>query len=122
MYRGLINPSKPSRKTEARTSEKLITNFNNTLAKFALVKSHVDKSNEILVQDSAWNVSLVSAEGKILWKIPTNGLIADEVIQVDYFNNGKLQYFFATPGALHIVDRLGKYVNPFPVKIPEAGH
>ena len=111
--------AKPSRKTEARTSEKLITNFNNTLAKFALVKSHVDKSNEILVQDSAWNVSLVSAEGKILWKIPTNGLIADEVIQVDYFNNGKLQYFFATPGALHVVDRLGKYVNPFPVKIPE---
>jgi len=111
--------AKPSRKAEARTSEKLITNFNNTLAKFALVKSHVDKSNEILVQDSAWNVSLVSAQGKILWKIPTNGLIADEVIQVDYFNNGKLQYFFATPGALHVVDRLGKYVNPFPVKIPE---
>jgi hypothetical protein len=71
------------------------------------------------VQDSAWNISLVSAQGKILWKIPTNGLIAGEVIQVDYFNNGKLQYFFATPGSLHVVDRLGKYVNPFPVKIPE---
>jgi hypothetical protein len=38
---------------------------------------------------------------------------------VDYFNNGKLQYFLCTPGALHVVDRLGKYVNPFPVKIPE---
>ena len=111
--------AKPSRKTEARTSEKLITNFNNTLAKFALVKNHVDKSNEILVQDSAWTVSLVSADGKILWKIPTNGLIAGDVIQVDYFNNGKLQYFFATAGALHVVDRLGKYVKPFPVKIPE---
>ncbi len=111
--------AKPSRKTEARTNEKLITNFNSTLAKFTLVKNHLDKSNEILVQDSAWNVSLVSADGKILWKVPTNGLIADQVIQVDYFNNGKLQYFFATPGALHVVDRLGKYVNPFPVKIPE---
>lgn len=112
-------PSNASRKSEAAATEKLITNFNNTIAKFAVVRSHVDRTHEVLVQDSAWNVSLVSDEGKILWKLPTEGLIADDVIQVDYFNNGKLQYFFTTPGALHIVDRLGNYVKPFPVKIPE---
>jgi hypothetical protein len=88
--------------------------------KLAVVKSHVDKSNEILVQDSALNISLVSADGKVLWKVPSEGLIADEVVQVDYFNNGKLQYFFATPGMLHIIDRLGNYVKPFPVKISES--
>ena len=109
----------PARKAAPQATEKLITNFNSSLVKFAVVRSHVDKSSEILVQDSAWNVSLVSAEGKILWKIPTNGLIAGEVIQVDYFNNGKLQYFFATPGALHVVDRLGEYLKLFPLKITE---
>ncbi|HEX6225766.1 MAG TPA: hypothetical protein VFZ52_15215 [Chryseolinea sp.] len=111
--------TKPSKKAAPATAEKLITNFGASLAKFAVVKSHVDKSNEVLVQDSTWNVSLVSADGKVLWKVPTNGVIADKVLQIDYFNNGKLQYFFATPGELHIVDRLGKYVNSFPVKIPE---
>ncbi len=113
-------PSKASRKSEPVSTEKLITNFGNTLVKLAVVRSHVDKSDEILVQDSAWNVSLVSSEGKILWKIPADGLIADEVIQIDYLNNGKLQYFFATPGSLHVVDRLGNYVKPFPIKIPET--
>ena len=109
----------PSRKPEVATTEKLITNFSHSIARFGLVKSHVNKNDEILVQDSAMNVSLVSEEGKILWKIPVEGLISDEVIQIDYYNNGKLQYFFTTPGALHVVDRLGKYINPFPVKIPE---
>ena len=112
-------PANPSKKARVAGNEKLITNFSSRIAKFAVVKSHVDKSNEILVQDSTFNLSLVSAQGKVLWKIQTEGLIADEVIQIDYFNNGKLQYFFATPGLLHIVDRLGNYVKPFPVKIPE---
>ena len=112
-------PTNPSKKPKVAANEKLITNFNNRIAKFAIVKSHVDRSNETLVQDSAFNVSLVSPQGKVLWRIQTEGLIADEVIQIDYFNNGKLQYFFTTPGVLHIVDRLGNYVKPFPVKIPE---
>lgn len=112
-------PTIPSKKSQPATTEKLIANFSNTLAKFAVVRSHVDRSNEILVQDSTWNLSLVSAEGKILWKLPVEGPIADEVIQIDYFNNGKLQYFFATPGVLHVIDRLGNYVKPFPVKISE---
>src|SRR5690606_32812515 len=33
--------------------------------------------------------------------------------------NGKLQYFFATQGKLHLIDRLGNYVKPYPLVIPE---
>ncbi len=113
-------PSGASAKPQVTTTEKVITNFSHSISTFSLVKSHVNKNDEILVQDSAMNVSLVSAEGKIMWKIPLDGFISNEVIQIDYFNNGKLQYFFTTPGALHIVDRLGKYVNSFPAKIPET--
>lgn len=109
-----------TKKRDDDTEQKLITNFDGRLVKLAVVKSHVDKTNEVLVQDSTLNISLVSSDGKVLWKIPSDGLIADEVIQIDYFSNGKLQYLFATPGALHIVDRLGKYVKPFPLKIPET--
>jgi hypothetical protein len=111
--------SGPSRKPTVATTEKLITNFNQSVARFSIVKSHVDRSNEVLVQDSSMNVSLVADDGKVLWSLPVEGLIQGEVLQIDFLNNGKLQYLFATPGALHVVDRLGKYVNPYPVKIPE---
>jgi len=104
---------------EAPVNDVIITNFNETLAKLFLVKSHVSKRDEILLQDSARNVRLLSPDGKVLWKLSLNGYIQGDVEQVDYYNNGKLQYFFATPGALHIVDRLGNYVSPFPVKIRE---
>jgi hypothetical protein len=113
-------PSTPGKKSKDAASDKLITNLSNTLTRFAIVESHVDKSDEVIVQDSAWNISLVSAQGKILWKIPAEGPIAGDVVQVDYFSNGKLQYLFATPGALHIIDRLGNYVKPYPLKVPET--
>ena len=104
---------------EAPTNDMIITNFNETLAKLFLVKSHVSKRDEILLQDSARNIRLLSPDGKVLWKLSLDGFIQGDVEQVDYFNNGKLQYFFATPGVLHVVDRLGNYVAPFPVKIRE---
>lgn len=106
-------------KTEVASTDKIITNFNETLAKIFIVKSHISKSDEVLIQDSSRNLRLVSADGKVLWKLSLDGFITGDVEQVDYFNNGKLQYFFATPGVLHIVDRLGNYVDPFPVKVRE---
>ncbi|MBL0745925.1 DUF3352 domain-containing protein [Chryseolinea lacunae] len=113
-------PGGTAERPEAPVStDKYITNFNHAVARAFVVKSHVNKSDEVLVQDSSRQVSLVSPEGKVLWALPVDGPISGDVLQVDYFNNGKLQYFFATPGMLHVVDRLGKYVQPFPVKIKE---
>ena len=83
-----------------------------------VVKSHVDKSNEVVLQDSTGQIHLISAKGKILWSLTLQGQIAGDIHQIDYFSNGKLQYFFATQGVLHIVDRLGNYVSPFPQNIP----
>ena len=84
-----------------------------------MVRNHADRTFETLVQDSAYNISLVSPQGKALWKLQTEGLITGEVMQIDYYNNGKLQYLFTTPGLLHVVDRLGNHIKPFPVRIPE---
>ena len=108
----------PSPETRGAT-DKIITNFNETLARVYVVRSHASKKEEIILQDSSKNLRLVSPDGKVLWKLPMNGFIIGNVEEVDFFNNGKLQYFFATPGMLHVVDRLGNYVEPFPVKIKE---
>jgi hypothetical protein len=81
-----------------------------------LVRSHVDKQIEILLQDSSLTIYLISSEGKILWSKKLDGAITGQVKQVDFFNNGKLQYFVATKKQLFIIDRLGNNVNPFPSK------
>lgn len=81
-----------------------------------IVKSHVDKQDEILLQDSSLAVYLLSNEGKILWSKKLDSPIAGKVKQVDFFSNGKLQYFISTKKQLYIIDRLGNDVNPFPSK------
>lgn len=114
-YRQSSQPVQPERVV----SDKILTNFNETLSKIYIVRSHVSRTDEILMQDSLKNIRLIGADGKVLWKLAIDGFITTDVEQVDYFNNGKLQYFFATPGVLHIIDRLGNYVEPFPVNIKE---
>ncbi len=104
----------------SRASDKIITNVSERLSKIFVVKSHISKREEVLIQDSTLSIRLLSSDGKILWQLPLDGKIIGDVEQVDYFSNGKLQYFFATPNSLHIVDRLGNYVHPFPSKIQES--
>lgn len=89
------------------------------IQKLHAVKSHVSLANEILIQDSLNDLSLVSMDGKVLWEVPVGDRITSEIEQIDYYNNGKLQYIFTTRDALHIIDRLGNYVSTFPLQLKE---
>jgi hypothetical protein len=99
-------------------NDRVVTNFDRGIAKLYAVKSHVTRTDEVLLQDSVNDLSLVSSDGNVLWKLPIGDRIISEVSQVDFFKNGKLQYFFATREAIHIIDRLGNYVDPFPIFLP----
>ena len=79
-----------------------------------VVKSHVSKEIELVMQDSTHNLYLLSKNLKTLWKEPIGDKIIDEVRQLDYYANGKLQLFFATAKRIHIIDRLGRYVEGYP--------
>lgn len=105
--------------SDAKVTDKTITNVNEAITQMHVIRSHVSKRAEVLIQDSTRVLRQVSADGKVLWQLQLDGPMLGAVEEVDYFNNGKLQYFFATPGKLHVVDRLGIYVKPFPVEIPE---
>ncbi len=98
---------------------KTTTNFNAPLKPAIFIgKNHIDKSNEVLVQDSLFSVHLISKDGKTLWGKEVGSPILGEIHQVDYYKNGKLQYLFATAGELHLIDRLGNYVESYPKSIP----
>ncbi len=77
-----------------------------------------DKTDrEIVVQDSDYNFTLMSSNGRILWKIKLSGPIRSEVFQLDCSRDGKLQFFFSTDEALHLIDNNGTYVRNYPLKI-----
>ncbi|MBQ5403438.1 MAG: hypothetical protein IIU11_03595 [Bacteroidales bacterium] len=83
-----------------------------------LVKNHITGEKEIFVQDETGKIYLFTKNGERLWKKQLPEPISGEVTQIDYFQNGKLQYLFATGGFLHLIDRNGNYVENFPVALP----
>ena len=86
-----------------------------------IVKNHVSKGIEVVMQDSANNLYLLSKDLKTLWKKDIGGEIVDGIGQLDFYANGKLQLFFATAHDIHIIDRLGRYVEGFPKPIKTDG-
>tara|TARA_R110002020_G_scaffold475959_1_gene714929 strand:+ start:3159 stop:5621 length:2463 start_codon:yes stop_codon:yes gene_type:complete len=77
------------------------------------VTDHRSNKQEIVVQDTANNLYLISNEGKVLWKKQLQGKIQGEVQQVDIYKNGRLQLAFTTNDQFLILDRNGKEVQPF---------
>ena len=82
------------------------------------IKNHRTKEKDFIVQDFKNKLYLFSDMGKLYWKKNIDGNIIGKVKQVDLFKNGKLQIAFRTNKKLFILDRNGKDVNPFPIKIP----
>ncbi len=81
------------------------------------VTDHRDGRTELLLEDAAHRIYLVDPSGRILWKRELDGPILGEVHQIDYYRNGKLQFAFATPGRIHLIDRKGRDVADFPIAL-----
>ncbi|MDG1730647.1 MAG: ribonuclease HII [Algibacter sp.] len=81
-----------------------------------LVKNHITKQKEIVVQDINNNLYLISNKGKILWKKQLQGPVLGKIEQIDIYKNGRLQLAFATPNRIYVLDRNGKEVRPFSLK------
>ncbi|MGF1533939.1 MAG: hypothetical protein ACFCUI_09560 [Bernardetiaceae bacterium] len=85
-----------------------------------LVQNHIDRSWEVLVQDQNYDLHLISHEGRILWSYTLGeALVPQSLQQIDFYDNGKLQYAFATTRRIHVLDRLGQPVANFPITLPE---
>lgn len=71
----------------------------------------------ILVQDGHYNLLLINNNGKIQWKKPLKEPVMSEFYLIDYFKNGKTQYLFNTQSHIYIVDRLGNFLESFPLTL-----
>jgi hypothetical protein len=87
------------------------------LQKPAIVINHLTSEKEILVQDQKDQLYLITRAGIILWKIRLDGPVMSDLLQVDYYRNGKLQYLFNTRTKIYLIDRNGNAVEKYPLEL-----
>lgn len=83
------------------------------------VINHTNNDKEIFRQNDDLSIELISSSGKSLWKAPMKEKIIGQVHQIDVYKNGKLQMAFATSKSLYVLDRNGKKVGAFPLRLKE---
>jgi hypothetical protein len=82
-----------------------------------IVLNHTTQAKEIVVQDDANKLYLISNSGKIIWTKQLSEKIVSDIIQVDALKNNKLQLLFNTKKAIYLYDRNGKDMRGFPVAL-----
>lgn len=81
--------------------------------------NHRSGTKNIVVQDIANKLHLLSNNGKTLWTKQLDGAILGAINEVDLLRNGRKQLAFATKNRLYVVDRNGKDVGAFPIKFKD---
>ena len=83
---------------------------------FRVKNSGTSRWNRFYQQDNLY-LCLQEEDGKGIWGVEFNAPICGRAETVDYFANGKLQILFAAGSKLYLIDRLGRFVNPFPIEL-----
>ena len=83
-----------------------------------VVRNHDTQVREVIFQDEDNVLRLVASDQRVLWQDSLAGPIVSDIQQLDFYNNGKLQYLFATDSAIHLIDRNGSPVEGYPLYMP----
>jgi hypothetical protein len=81
--------------------------------------NHRTGGKDIVVQDINNEIHLISSNGKVLWSKQLKDPVLGNVEEVDILRNGKKQLIFATKNSVHVLDRNGRSVAPFPLKFKD---
>lgn len=93
---------------------------NNVMGMPQFFSNHRSGTKNISVQDITNTLHLFSENGKTLWTKTLEGPILGKIHEVDLLRNGRKQMAFATKNKLHVVDRNGKDVGPFPITFKDG--
>ena len=81
------------------------------------VKNTGDNKMYTLAQQDNNYLTLSDDKGKGIWGVPFSGKICGAVASIDYYASNKYQFLFASGSKLYLLDKLGRFVNPFPVDL-----
>lgn len=85
-----------------------------------LMRNAETGETEILVQDFRKNVYLLNEKGVVLWKRNIGAQMKGLPTQVDIYGNNRLQYALSAGNTLYLIDRLGRNVSGFPVRMTDT--
>lgn len=71
-----------------------------------------------LYQNAHKSICLRDENNKDVWGVPFKETICGRVHTIDFYNNKKLQWLFCAGSKIYLMDRLGRWVNGFPVTLP----
>lgn len=81
------------------------------------VRNSATGKNNSFVQNSNLTLSLLDENGKGMWTVPFSEKLCGTVSDIDYFANGKIQFLFGAGSKIYLIDRLGRFVRPFPLEL-----
>lgn len=107
-----------SREAQAQSGFAWKTQIDNPVAEGPFrVENHIDGHDNILLQDSANQIYLLSANGNAIWKRQLDARIIGTVYSVDFYKNKKKQILFAASNGIYLIDMLGRDVEGFPITL-----
>ena len=82
------------------------------------VKNHRTNTRDIVVQDSAYVLYYIGANGKLKWTKSIESKIKGAPSQIDIYKNNKFQLLFNSNKLIYLIDILGNDVDGFPIFLP----
>lgn len=82
------------------------------------VTNYVTKKQEILSGNQAGNISLITGEGEIRWTQNFESPGVQNPWEVDIYKNKKIQYLVPSNEQLLAIDRRGRLVSGYPIRLP----
>jgi hypothetical protein len=84
-----------------------------------IVKNQRTGTEEILLQDDKNVLHFYTHDGNEGWSLQLESpILGSEMQQIDFYKNKRYQFIFNTAQKLHVVDRLGRMVENFPINLP----
>jgi|GEM_PF-2566164 len=71
---------------------------------------------DVVYQDDKNVLYLKDTKGNLIWSKPLDNPIIGKISSIDIYQNRRIQMVFATKNNIHIIDKNGNDVKPFPLK------
>ena len=84
-----------------------------------IVYNHSLKENAVVIQDLSNKIYYITNNKKFSWTRKLENQIIGNISQGDFFKNNKIQMLFNTKERIYQLDRYGRDVEKFPLKIKE---
>ncbi|MBC5775318.1 hypothetical protein H8S95_14660 [Pontibacter sp. KCTC 32443] len=84
------------------------------------VQNVVDKSREVVVQDSSYTLHNITAEGKHTWTDSIGSTLRGSIKQLPLGPENRLRYLFATTNRIHATDNQGQPLENFPFNLADS--